>query len=133
MREAPLGRGPAAHAKRASGRERMLVEWRRRTWSLCVRSSDPGSRAISARPTGRIPRSTTGAPFQGVRAPNFWRVLASCYGTEGQRFESSRARLFTGIRADLSVGQTPKVKWLNISVQGDKAAVLDFLAHFGVG
>jgi hypothetical protein len=37
------------------------------------------------------------------------RASASLYGTEGQRFESSRARAVAGFSAGLGVGVAPKV------------------------
>jgi hypothetical protein len=44
----------------------------------------------------------------GLLEPNP-AVSSSVYGTEGQRFESSRARLVAGFSPDLSVGAAPKV------------------------
>ena len=58
------------------------------------------------------------------------RSTASVYGTEGQRFESSRARFPTGYLDRLSVGRTPKIKRSTSRFHGAGAAALDFLAHF---
>jgi hypothetical protein len=57
-------------------------------------------------------------------------VLSSVYGTEGQRFESSRARSTAGFSPDLSVGVAPKVKRGDAGPYGAGAAAVTFLATF---
>jgi hypothetical protein len=65
----------------------------------------------------------------GLLEPNCECSL-SLYGTEGQRFESSRARLVAAFSADLSVGPTPKVRRSEPRNSAARAAVADFLATF---
>jgi hypothetical protein len=55
---------------------------------------------------------------------------AAVYGTEGQRFESSRARSVTGISAGVSVDRAPKVKRVRPRILVVCEAWFDFLATF---
>src|SRR3954464_13020196 len=84
----------------------------------------------------RIPPSPLPALALGRRlhsciaAPVAQLDRASVYGTEGQRFESSRARFVAGFVADLSAGPAPKIKSANPRVSAAWSASFDFLAHF---
>jgi hypothetical protein len=76
--------------------------------------------------------SSESLAVQGVLDENtaYGPARATFYGTEGQRFESSRARWLRGDSPDLSLGAAPKVKCSEPRYRGPEQHLLTFWRLF---
>jgi hypothetical protein len=92
--------------------------------------------SLVATPWQRTPHQPGRRGAAGIRCPRLIpdsttprRSTASTYGTEGQRFESSRARLHRAFSSDLTAGLRPKVKTFLARFQGLLQAPAIFWRH----